>query len=342
MIVLRLVTSAIACLAVLQLGAARDLARARAGIAFETTGGTVSTTRIPWNARANGIAEIYSSADRVWIVSRGVLPADTSNVWRVDQSSLKTRHVPSSPYFEVFAPSSRAIWGTILQHQTVDTSRRVVRVRLPMRGRETTWPVPPACQRELGSLSVTFHDSLWLDCKTSVLAVRANSRRTDLRRVEKLQAMLPARSGLWLVEGRRVHAVAGRAKGSAFLLPRGLDVIASTTAGDVGWLIAAAPSGSLLLVELELARRVVRTSPLQTRAGFLRDLASVGRELWAADAGTASILRFNRSGTRVGTVLLRPVLGFRNPYPFLLLSPSSAYVWAAVNRPPFALYRIRP
>jgi hypothetical protein len=302
----------------------------------------MATARLPWNARTRGIAEVYATREKVWIVSRGISSSSSSNVWRVDQLTLVAQHILASPRFEVFAPSSQAIWGTTLRHQTSDASRRVVRVPLPIRGRHVTWPVPPACQRELGLLTVTFHDSLWLDCQTSVLAVTANSRRTDLRTVEKLQAMLPARSGLRLVEGRRVHAVAGSVKGRAFLLPPRLDVIASTTAGDLGWLIAAAPSGSLLLVELDFARRSVRTSPLQTQSGFLRDLASVGGELWAADAGTASILRFNRSGAHVGTVLLRPVRGFRNPYPFLLLSPSAAYVWAAVNRPPFALYRIRP
>jgi hypothetical protein len=299
-------------------------------------------TRIPWNARTNGIAEIYSTKERVWIVSRGVLPPSSSNVWRVDASSLATRHVVASPRFELFAPSPHAIWGTVVRHQTSEASRRVVRVPLPIRDRRATWPVPPACRRTLGSLSVTFRDSLWLDCGTAVLTVTARSRRTDLRRVEQLQAMLPARNGLWLVEGRRVRSVAGEASGKAFLLPRRLDILAATTAGDRGWLIAAAPSGPLQLLELDFAKGSVRTSPLETRSGFLRDLESVGRELWAADAGTSSIVRFGRAGHRVGSIPLRPTHGFRNPYPFLTLSSNAKYVWAAVNRPPFGLYRVTP
>jgi hypothetical protein len=305
-------------------------------------GGISSTTRIPWNADKNGIAEVYAASSRAWVVSRGISGSGESNVWRLNTSSGATHHMPDSPKFELFAPTSRSIWGTVLRDETSATSRRVVRVPLPIGRRRTTWPVPPACQRTLGTLSVTFGDSVWVDCETAVLTVQPGSRRTDLRKVRQLEAMLPAENGLWFIEGRRVHAAAGRAKGSGFILPARLDIMATTTKGNKGWAIASSTTGRLVLLQLDFGKRTVRSSPLESRAGLLRSLVSVERELWAADSGTASIVRFDRFGRRLGAIVLRPKHGFRYPYPFLVLSGGEKYVWASVNRPPFALYRVTP
>jgi hypothetical protein len=162
-----------------------------------------------------------------------------------------------------------------------------------------------------------------------------------LRRVERLQAMLPDRDGLWLIEGRRVHAVAGRALGAAITLPYGLRVAATAVASNLSWAIAYSRRGrSPLLLELDLRELRVTSAPLETEAPLLNGLVRAGRELWTADPVGVRILRFDGRGRRLGAIRLRPVAGYEYRYPFLILSAGARYVWASANKPPFALYRI--
>lgn len=309
------------------------------------TAGTLerlAVDRVPWS-REDGIAHFYPQDGRIWLQTFGVSVPSGSNLWQVAPRSLRARRIIGAPDFEIFVPAATAVWGTTVKELPSGPVRRVVRVPLPIRDRRSTWPVPAACQTTLGLLSVAFGGTLWLDCRGAILTVRAGSPRTKLRRVTRLQAMLAPRSGLWLIEGRRVHAVAGTALGESFLLPAGLEITATAVAGNRAWAIAgSAMSERLLLLTLDFATRSVKSAALETSSDFLNDLARVENELWAADPLTTRILRFDGRGRLVSVIRLHPTNGYRYRYPFLFVSVGANNVWVSANRPPFALYRISP
>lgn len=307
------------------------------GKALRSIHGPPSVTRLKWS-NDRGIATFHVRGDQVWLTNFG----SGANLWRVQPRSLGIHRVSAAPHFEIFAPAARSLWGTTtVESASSGSERRVVRVPLPARGRMTTWPIPRACRGTLGSHSVTFGDALWLDCRTRVLTVRAGSRRTTLRAVTGLQAIFAARSGLWLVEGRRAHAVAGRARGSEFLLPAGFAIQSVAVNGDQAWVIGDAPNRNrLVLLTLQLGRRSSTTAVLQTNVPFLNNVARVGREIWAGEGSKTQVLRFDLQGRLVGSIRLRPSHGYRYRIPFVLVNGGAGFGWVSANRPPFAIYRI--
>jgi hypothetical protein len=238
-----------------------------------------------------GIADLTVQSEHAWLAT--VAPALRPNLFRVT-SGLAVQETRVPVHFTRVFSGGGQLWG-------IDDSGLVRFVR-SQRTASTGKRLPPRCRVRGGAV---FQGNLWLACDGTIVAYAPQGARPVRAVRSRSFAVLAARRGLWAVDGRVLHAIAGADRGQRIVLPSRSVTLLRAAKTEI-WGVDFGGDGPPAFVRVRLSQRVAQRIPARTLDPSVNDLAIVGDEIWVTGLSRCAILRHRRNHPqkKVGEITL--------------------------------------